>query len=117
MPQTSLTCEVPDDISHRKEDKTPVKVLLYTTLGCHLCEDAMDLLKQYRTQQVTEPMAENAGTEEIEIEEIEISESESLVESYGLRIPVISKLHTSEELDWPFTLNDLTRYLSPSDLL
>ncbi len=99
-----------------KRLKTPVKVLLYTTLGCHLCEDAMDLLKQYRTRQETELEAENTGIKEIEIEEIEISESESLVESYGLRIPVIRKLHTSEELGWPFTLDDLTRYLSTSDV-
>ena len=91
-----------------------MKVLLYTTLGCHLCEDALDLLKRYRAEQVNNLTTEKTGFKEFEIEEIEISESDSLVESYGLRIPVIRKLHTSEELGWPFTLDDLTCYLSPS---
>jgi hypothetical protein len=78
-----------------------MRVLLYTTLGCHLCDDALALLHKFDIQH----------GKILEIQEIEISESDSLVETYGVRIPVIQKQSSEKELGWPFTLDDLIAYL------
>ena len=55
-------------------------IRFYTTLGCHLCEDAWALLAAW--------LAEHApGTE---VAGIEISDDPELVSRYGIRIPVVS---------------------------
>lgn len=59
---------------------------LYTTSGCHLCEQAEALLQ-------------GAG---IPVETVEIVDDEALLEQYGVRIPVLQHRETGEELDWPF---------------
>ena len=82
---------------------------LYTTLGCHLCEEA---------ELMMEPLLREKG---FKLKKIEISESEKLVEQYGIRIPVIGlpghpEHNTGEpaELGWPFDLNQLKQFLSSS---
>ena len=79
-----------------------MKVLLYTTLGCHLCEQAHDLLLELQTEQMS-----------FQIETVEIADSDTLVEQYGIRIPVvkIAGLHT--ELGWPFDATCLAEFLTP----
>jgi hypothetical protein len=74
----------------------------YTSAGCHLCEDAEALLRQL------------FGTNFSQVEAIEISESDALVERYGIRIPVIA--YRSEngewrELGWPFDAARLAEFL------
>lgn len=76
-----------------------MKVSLYTTAGCHLCEEAAGLLRQ----------AQAAG-HAIDICEVDIADSESLTEAYGIRIPVVG--HASRELGWPFTFEDLERFIT-----
>lgn len=84
-----------------------MKVLtLYTTLGCHLCEEAELILL---------PLLQQQG---YRLEKVEISESEELVELYGVRIPVIalpeslaSGREEPIELGWPFDLEQLNRFL------
>lgn len=56
---------------------------------------------------------------DFELKKIEISESEELVERYGIRIPVIGLLENlreenreSVELGWPFDLDQLRQFLS-----
>lgn len=72
------------------------ELLLYTTQGCHLCEQAEELL-----QPVLDYI--NAKLEkEVVLMPVEISESEDLVEQYGIRIPVLRVQGQSEELGWPF---------------
>ncbi len=66
------------------------KLHLYTTLGCHLCELAEDLLR---------PIILNSH---YELSLVEISERDELMEKYALRIPVIALAATDEELAWPF---------------
>ncbi len=71
-------------------------LLLYTTAGCHLCEQAETLLK---------PVLEYVQAsfpEGVKLQPVEISESEALVERYGIRIPVIRVEGQTEELGWPF---------------
>lgn len=68
-----------------------MKVLLYSTLGCHLCEHARAIL---------EPLAAAAG---YDVEEVEISDSEELLARYKLTIPVARNPDSGIELNWPFT--------------
>jgi len=75
------------------------KLLLYSTLGCHLCELA--------TEQV-EPVL---GHFSLTLVEVDIADNEDLLEKYGIRIPVV-KLETSEaELGWPFDTQNVYQFL------
>ena len=64
-------------------------LVLYSTIGCHLCEQALELIG---------PLL---GSND-DIEEIDISDSDALMERYGIRIPVIVRCDTHAELGWPF---------------
>ncbi len=69
---------------------------LYTTVGCHLCEQAAALLHRARSEGFA-----------FEVCEVEISDSESLMEAYGVRIPVVRFDGDERELGWPFEYQDL----------
>lgn len=76
------------------------KLIFYTTAGCHLCEHA-DLLLQELVQ-----VANNRNR--FEIEEVDISTDEKLVELYGIRIPVVKNAANGKEIGWPFGVEELT---------
>jgi glutaredoxin len=78
----------------------PITVRLYTTLGCHLCSDALKILNEY-----------NIKDKAIAIKEIEIGNSDTLIEKYGIRIPVIQTSENGPELGWPFTYQTLKTFL------
>ena len=69
-------------------------LILYSTLGCHLCEEAkallMPLLVRSRWQ----------------LQEVDIAEDDDLLANYGIRIPVLS-IPSVGELNWPFTTEDI----------
>jgi len=67
-----------------------MQVLLYTTLGCHLCEQALELAA---------PICRAAG---LELVEVEIADSEALLARYGVRIPVLAIPGHEPDLGWPF---------------
>lgn len=71
------------------------KLHFYTTLGCHLCEQA---------EEIVEPIVDHYG---IAIEKVEIADSDALIERYGVRIPVIRINSSTLELGWPFDENDV----------
>lgn len=73
------------------------ELTLYTTLGCHLCEEARAMLDHL----VQQGKASYASQE--------IAESEALVEQYGVRIPVIRR-RDGEELGWPFDYETLQSF-------
>ncbi len=75
-------------------------VTLYTTLGCHLCEEATALLKRLQRE-----------GRFFSIREIDIADCEKLVERYGVRIPVIGTDRSESEISWPFTQEELERFL------
>ena len=77
-------------------------VHLYTTLGCHLCEDAKALLVELKHTQ----------NSLVDFKEIEISESDELIEQYGIRIPVIKIITSGAELGWPFNSDQLAEFLT-----
>ena len=69
---------------------------LYATSGCHLCEQADALIR--RT--VTPPFRT-----------IEITDDEKILQYYGVRIPVLRRLDTGEELNWPFDAAAIRRLM------
>lgn len=73
-------------------------ITLYSTLDCHLCEQALALL---------EPLL----AAEWELEYVDISDNEALIDRYGLRIPVVLRADTGAELGWPFDTRGLLQFL------
>lgn len=72
---------------------------LYSTLGCHLCENA---------KQVLWPVLSEAG---LQLQEVDIAEDDHLQEQYAIRIPVIRLQNATEDVGWPFDGDDVRRYL------
>ncbi|HEC73190.1 MAG TPA: glutaredoxin family protein [Methylophaga aminisulfidivorans] len=72
-------------------------LFLYSTAGCHLCDDALIILKN---------MPE-LPQEDISV--IEIGDDDALVNQYGIRIPVLRI--GLEELDWPFTTEQVSLFI------
>ena len=76
----------------------PPECQLFGTLGCHLCEIAEAELF---------PLVEHG----LLVELIDIGESEAMFETYGLRIPVLRRIDTGAELDWPFNADQVVAFL------
>jgi len=81
-----------------KPDLIPLR--LYSTEGCHLCENAKALLW---------PVLDRWG---LKLEEVDISESEKMVARYGVLIPVLGSHQSEAELNWPFNASQLEIFLS-----
>lgn len=77
-----------------------MKVNFFTTLGCHLCDQALALLRNIE-----------ASGFAIIINEIEIADDNELVEKYGIRIPVVLIDGFDNDLRWPFTEAELRNFL------
>jgi hypothetical protein len=71
------------------------RLLFYTTAGCHLCEQAAEMLNELR------------ATRALEIEAIDIADDSFLFELYGVRIPVVKSEESGDELGWPFDREQL----------
>ena len=84
-----------------------VKYNLYGSEGCHLCEQALALcLSTISNEQLNQI--------DIVDQEKVPHETKTLVELYGVHIPVIEKLNPdspeeNHKLFWPFTLEQLTQ--------
>lgn len=63
-------------------------VTLYTTVGCHLCEQAQAWLRMIDPK--------------LEIQLLDVADDDALIDAYGERIPVIC--YRGRELAWPFGL-------------
>lgn len=72
---------------------------LFSTSGCHLCELAEKLLGDLSPQ---------VGGIKLEI--VDIADSNTLFERYGLLIPVL-RHPDGDELQWPFTQESLQCFL------
>ena len=71
---------------------------LFGTLGCHLCEIAEAEIM---------PLVEHG----LQVELVDITDPEDLTEVYGLRIPVLRRVDTGAELDWPFDTAQVVTFL------
>jgi hypothetical protein len=89
-----------------------IKYNLYGSEGCHLCEQALALCLPVIG-------AEQLNLIDIVDQETVAHESKTLVELYGVHIPVIEKLNSesstvNQKLFWPFTLEQLTQLTQKS---
>lgn len=78
-------------------------LILYSTLGCHLCEQALELVTPLLGGQY-------------QIEEVDIADSEELMDRYGIRIPVIAIAADdtgagAREIGWPFDADQFSAFL------
>ena len=71
---------------------------LLGTVGCHLCEIAEAEIM---------PLVDNG----LLVELVDITDPEDLTEVYGLRIPVLSRVDSGAELDWPFDTQQVVAFL------
>ncbi len=71
-----------------------MRLLLYGTEFCHLCEQAEALLQAIG----------------VNAEYIDIADDDALIESYGTRIPVLRR-EDGAELGWPFDAEALERFI------
>lgn len=72
-----------------------MKLLQYGTTCCHLCEQAEAVLHAIG----------------VRAEPVDIAEDDTLLERYGIRIPVVRRLDNDAELGWPFDEAALRRFL------
>ena len=61
----------------RAKERAPIQVTFYTKAGCHLCEEARDMLEDI------------AAITPYELTEIDIRGNPAIFEKYRYRIPVI----------------------------
>jgi len=73
-----------------------MSVVLYTTVGCHLCEQARELV--------------STVAPDITLTLVDVAEDDELLARYGERIPVLMK--EGRELGWPFGLLDVEQFLA-----
>lgn len=71
------------------------QLYLYSTSHCHLCDLAHAIVVHAN----------------VSVKTIEITDDEALLIKYGLRIPVLQRLDTLTELNWPFSENDIIELL------
>jgi len=88
------------------------KIILFSTLGCHLCEQAKGLVW---------PLALNLNCR---VHEVDIADSDELIERYGVSIPVLAivekggdidydyKKEAVKELFWPFDEDQVTAFIT-----
>lgn len=70
-----------------------------TTLGCHLCEVAEELIVEHLP---------GLG---VDVEAQDIAEDDQMVEKYGVRIPVLVCEISGQELAWPFDAAGLVSFI------
>lgn len=77
-----------------------IKLKLYSTSYCHLCEQTEAMLTSIE------------HLHPIEWQTIEIIDDEALLCRYGTSIPVLRRVDTSQELAWPFTKQEIEQLIS-----
>lgn len=75
-------------------------VTLFGTSACHLCEVAQDLLRA------------TLNPEFFDVATVDIADSDTLIERYGVLIPVLRRDVDGSELNWPFDVEALIAFLS-----
>lgn len=79
-----------------------MQLLLLGTEGCHLCEQAEQLLAEYMTQ----------STHDINLNYIDISEQDAWQALYETRIPVLLHPQSKQDLGWPFDKEEINTFLN-----
>ena len=91
-----------------------IRLTFYTTSGCHLCEQAMVIIREVNE-------ANSWLSPLIQIERIDIAESDDLIQSYGPIIPVLEACLDKKwgtdycrlaSLRWPFDHQDYVNLIN-----
>jgi hypothetical protein len=77
-----------------------MKYLLLGTVGCHLCEQAEELMNQCLQTGIS-----------CEFEIADIAEQIQWQEEYAVLIPVLLHERTNKSLNWPFTKYDVLTFI------
>lgn len=70
-------------------------LVLFGTEGCHLCEEAEQVLSQAK----------------IEFAKRDILEQDDWHQRYATSIPVLLNTRTDQTLNWPFTVQQINEFL------
>ncbi|MCP8689279.1 glutaredoxin family protein [Marinobacterium sedimentorum] len=73
--------------------------LLMSTSGCHLCDEAIEII-------VT-----SLDPAQHSVDEVDIAEEDALLERYAVRIPVLLDEASGLELGWPFDRAGLLSFM------
>lgn len=74
-----------------------MRLTLYQRDDCHLCDLALAVLAAARVP---------------EFESVFIDDDDALEAAYGVRVPVLRREDTQDELDWPFDATRLRGFLA-----
>jgi len=74
---------------------------LYHTDGCHLCEEAFELI---------EPLTKDT----VALQCVDIMSSDQLIVEYQVSIPVLKSEH-GQQLNWPFTAAQVQQCFTQSE--
>ena len=77
------------------------KLILFGTLGCHLCEEAEVIVASLM----------DGFADDLQIEITDIAEQEQWQEKYAIRIPILYHPETGSELGWPFDQLKLQEFI------
>ena len=77
-----------------------MRLLLFGTSGCHLCEQAKEIIQDCLTERFDKW-----------IEIIDIAEFEQWQTQYAIRIPVLYHPETRNELGWPFDRTQVKEFI------
>ncbi len=76
-----------------------MKLILYGTSACHLCEIAEQLVEL--------TIERDFHKRNISFEKTDIALDDKLFTQYALTIPVLVRLDHNLKLSWPFTIEDI----------
>jgi hypothetical protein len=77
-----------------------MRLLLLGTAGCHLCEQAEEIIRECLLNDYDQV-----------VEHVDIAEQEHWQAQYAIRIPVLYHPATQKELAWPFDQADVERFI------
>lgn len=72
---------------------------LFSTSHCHLCEQAEMIIRNLPHQDY------------IKLNIIEITDDSIILDLYGSKIPVLHRFDTKAEINWPFNLEDIEKFI------
>ncbi|MGJ0483488.1 MAG: glutaredoxin family protein [Methylomicrobium sp.] len=82
-----------------------MRLLLLGTEGCHLCEEAQEIVAACAKEVVPD----------FQIELIDIAEHPEWQPDYAIKIPVLLEAESRRELDWPFDYGQAIHFLRQFD--
>ncbi len=78
-----------------------MRLLLLGTAGCHLCEEAQDIVAA----------CVSAIAPDMQIASIDIAEHQEWQLDYALKIPVLLEPESGHQLEWPFGRDQVAQFL------